>query len=350
MSASERVSTSENAIVLHIGVHKTGSTALQTALARARPELRSNGVLYPGSDIAHHSAAWAATGFSIGFGDEATTVRPRNWSRLVRQVGRHKGRVMISSEFFGRMKLKAVRRVVDALGPDRVHVVFAVRPLADLLPSSWQQYLKTGFTVGYEDWLHDVLDNRKPTTTKGFWRRADFGALVTRWRRVLPPERITAVMLDPQNHDLIYRATEGLLGLPDGLLDPYRGGAANRSMTAAEAELIRTVNLTIRDRMGWRDYSERIRHGAIRAMVEDRHPDATEPPIGTPQWALAKARKRQRRDYRRLTRSGINLVGDPDTLLRRRTGAPVVIPESVPLSAAALGIAVAAGMPRQPRD
>lgn len=344
------MSTSADAIVLHIGVHKTGSTALQTALARARPELLSHGVLYPGTDLAHHSAAWAVTGFSIGFGDEATTVRPRNWNRLVRQARRHRGRVMISSEFFGRMKLKAVRRVVAALGPERVHVVFAVRPLADLLPSSWQQYLKTGFTVAYEDWLHDVLDNRKPTTTKGFWRRADFRALVSRWGAVVPPERITAVILDPTDHGLIYRATEGLLGLPDNLLDPYRGGAANRSLTAAEAELVRTVNLTVRDRMGWSDYSEHIRHGAIRAMVEDRRPDPTEPPIATPHWALAKARRRQRRDYRRLTRSGITLVGDPRVLLRRRTGAEVVTPTSVPVSAAALGIAVAAGMPRRPRD
>lgn len=336
--------TPDNAIILHIGVHKTGSTALQSALAAARPQLREAGILYPGTDDAHHAAAWAVTGFTLGFGEEATSVRPRNWSRLVRQARKHPGRVVISSEFFGRMRPKAVQRVVAELGADRVHVVFAVRRLGDLLPSSWQQYLKTGFTVTYRDWLKDVLGKGAPTTTKGFWSRADFAALVQRWSKVVPPDRITAVILDPSDRDLIFRTTEDLLALPSGWLDNYRAGTkANRSMTAPEAEAVRRLNEIVQERIGWNDYAQRIRHGAIRTIVEHRVPPADEPRIATPKWALAKALRRQRRDHRRITRSGIEVVGNLDYLLTRPRAATIVTVDSIPVDIAALGIASAAG-------
>jgi hypothetical protein len=48
-----------DAIALHIGIHKTGTTALQAALADARPELAAHGVLYPGRKTAQHGAAMA---------------------------------------------------------------------------------------------------------------------------------------------------------------------------------------------------------------------------------------------------------------------------------------------------
>ena len=34
-------------LILHCGLHKTGTSTLQFALARARPALAANGVLYP---------------------------------------------------------------------------------------------------------------------------------------------------------------------------------------------------------------------------------------------------------------------------------------------------------------
>ncbi len=323
--------TADDAIVLHIGVHKTGSTALQAALAGARPQLRARGVLYPGRDEAHHAAAWAVTGFRMGFGDEATTVRARNWPALVRQAQEHPGRVMISSEFFGRMRPAALSSVVAELGPSRVHVLFGVRRLGDLLPSTWQQYLKTGLTVPYRDWLTDVLSPGRPATTKGFWRRADFAALVRRWSAVVPPERITAVVLDPGHRGLLYRTTEQMLDLPPEFLEPYRAASReNRSMTAPEAEAVRRINSAVADSMGWKEYEARIRHGLIADMVATRVPPPTEQRLTTPKWALEKALRRQRRDHRVLTSSGITVNGDADYLLTRPHAAGIVPVETIP--------------------
>ncbi len=46
-------------LLLHIGPHKTGTTALQAAFAEARPRLETFGVSYPGQHAAPHGAAMA---------------------------------------------------------------------------------------------------------------------------------------------------------------------------------------------------------------------------------------------------------------------------------------------------
>lgn len=325
------MSASDNPVVLHIGVHKTGSTALQSTLAAARPQLRALGILYPGRDEAHHAAAWAVTGFSMGFGDEATTVKARNWPNLVRQAQAHQGPVMISSEFFGRMRAGAVAKVVAELGAQRLQVMFGVRRLADLLPSSWQQYLKSGLTVSYKDWLRDVLTNNPPTTTKGFWHRADFAALVRRWSAVLPPGQMTAVVLSPEHRGLLYRTTEQMLELPPDFLEPYRTSSReNRSMTAPEAEAVRRINVAVRDTMGWQEYATKVRHGLIRDIVATRVPPPDEPRLTTPKWALEKALRRQTRDHRALTTSGIVVRGDTEYLLTRPRAAGIVPVTEIP--------------------
>ena len=49
----------EDAILVHIGPHKTGTTAMQYAFFTAREELLQHGVLYPGSKKSHHDPATA---------------------------------------------------------------------------------------------------------------------------------------------------------------------------------------------------------------------------------------------------------------------------------------------------
>lgn len=331
-------------VLLHVGVHKTGSTALQAALASARPELQRLGVIYPGSANAHHSAAWAVTDRSFGFGEEAQPPDPRQWRRLCRRIRRHRGRAIVSSEFFGRMGPQHIRTVVAGLGGDRVHVLIAVRPLAELLPSSWQQYLKGGMTVGYGEWLSAILGPGRSQHTPAFWRRANFAKIIRRWSSVVPPDRITAVVLDPADRQLVDRTVAELVDIPvEVITRNYEGAPSNRSLTAPEAELLRQINLQAASSMGWQAYSGNIRHGAIRTIVETRQPPPDEPRINTPQWALDEALKRQRKDLRRLRRSGVDLRGPYLRLRESSTGADPVEIHELPVDLAALAVASAAG-------
>ena len=76
-------------ILLHIGAHKAGTTALQYSLAHARPRLVAQGVSYPGTTEAHHRAAAAAARRVRGFGADRGVMDPKEWTAVAGTQLRH---------------------------------------------------------------------------------------------------------------------------------------------------------------------------------------------------------------------------------------------------------------------
>ncbi len=257
---------------------------------------------------------------------------------------RHSGKAVVSSEFFGRLGPRGIARTVDGLGGARVHVLIGVRPLIEILPSSWQQYLKSGLSTDYEDWLrHPLLpSNGDDTSRSRFWARGNFAQILRRWSSVMPAENITAVVLNPQDRDLMGRTVEGLVGLTDGVITRQSAAVvSNRSMTACEAEFLRQINLRLAQSIDSRIYTDSIRNGVVRTIVENRQPPTDEPRITTPQWAVEIALKRQLKDLRRLRRSGVDLRGSWQRLREPSVGSEPVTVTDVPVDLAALGVAIA---------
>ena len=92
---------SPDGVLLHVGVHKTGTTAIQAALADARSDLLERGIRYPGKLQAQHRAALALLGRPWGWNSRGGSVMDRrHFDALVRRSSKHDGRVVISSEFF----------------------------------------------------------------------------------------------------------------------------------------------------------------------------------------------------------------------------------------------------------
>jgi hypothetical protein len=307
----------EGAVLLHVGFHKTGTTALQSAFASARPRLLESGVLYPGERQAHHRAAMAVTERTWGWSKKGgRRHQPKDWERLVRETAEHSDRVVISSEGLSLAKDHVIDRMVDELGRDRLHVVGTLRPFSRLLSSSWQQYLKYGLAMPYVEWLENVFANPpKCPPSPNFWRRNDHLGAFTRWAERLGPERVSLVVLDERDRDYLFRTFETLVGLPEGLLVPDpEVGASNRSMSAAEAEMLRMVNARGGKDLDWSLYEAGVRRGAIMRMVEARRPGPDEPGIVTPQWAVRAAQDFGRRTAEGITELGIRVFGDLDSL------------------------------------
>jgi hypothetical protein len=224
--------------------------------------------------------------------------------------------VVISSEGFALADDEALDRIVDRLGADRLHAVFTLRPMARLLASSWQQYLKYGLAMRYENWLKNVFAAPPECPpTPNFWRRNDHAGIMARWAARLGPDRVSLVVLDEGDRDYLFRTFEGMLALPSGLLVPDPElSASNRSMTAAEAEMLRQVNAGGAKRWDWPQYEKLVRRGAILRMVESRTPEPDEEPLGTPQWAIRAAQDVGARTAEQVAALGITVHGDLTSL------------------------------------
>jgi hypothetical protein len=88
---------------------------------------------------------------------------------------------------------------------------------------------------------------------------------------------------------MLLRTFELLLGLPNGFL-VLEDGVTNRSLTLAEAEVVRLLNKEFK-RQKWPDssYARFMRYGAIEQMKAARQPSSGEAKIVTPDWALERA-------------------------------------------------------------
>jgi len=332
-------------VLLHVGVHKTGTTAVQVALADARDELVTHGVRYPGNDTFQHRAIFAGTGTVYGWQESGTREVPkRHWEELVAQAA-YEGRTVISSEFLDDVDVDTARRIVDDLGgPARVRVVITLRSIGAILPSAWQQRLKAGLATGYPQFLKLVFAPQRTRKADRFWYRHDQVAQVQRWADIVGPQRTYAVVIPDGDRRAIFTAFEALLALPDGLLAERRISVQNRSMTAAEAEFVRRLNKEVTGELTWGQYTRTVRKGLVLNMVEKRRPEPGEPRIETPEWAADAAAEHGRRFAEGIAGLGVQVVGDLDELARRPRAGRAQKPEALTMDAA---VAAAAGLVRR---
>lgn len=337
--------------MLHIGPHKTGTTTLQGAFHRARGELAAHGVVYAGKGRQPAHAASAIAG-----GVPVNSLEPpslAHWKELCEEVSAAGSqRVVISSERFSNADEQTAQTVVEGLGGSRVHIVVTLRPLSKIVPSQWQEYVKTGARYTYDKWLDGMFRTPpydKPTPT--FWRRHRHDALVKRWGQVVGWDKVTVVVVDDANPLLQLRAFEQLIGLPDGVLVP-EDGVANRSLTLGEVEMLRCVNQELGER-SWLSEPDRrmIREGVIRSMQETHLPSPEEPRITTPDWAEAAVAEVSEEIVSNLAELGVRIVGDLSVLTRKssRPSAPPIATPVLPASVAADAVlgAISAKLPRK---
>lgn len=311
---------SPDGVLLHVGVHKTGTTAIQAALADARPDLIGHKIRYPGKLQAQHRAALALLGRPWGWNSRGGSVMDRrHFDALVRRSSKHDGRVVISSEFFCEAPQEKARETIEALGgSDKVTVVVTLRNLGKLLPSSWQQYLKYGLTTAYEKWLEDVFAS--PGSSKispTFWRRHDHGEVLTRWAAAVGAQNVNVLVLEDVDRSAQFRAFAQMLDIPEEVLVSRMDLTSNRSMTAAEAELLVRLNKRVKKQMQWTDYVRLVRRGVALRMVEGREPEPGEPKLRTPEWALDAAAEQGAKSVATIRDLGVRVYGDLDSLATR---------------------------------
>jgi hypothetical protein len=309
-------------VLLHAGLPKTGTTAVQTTFARARATLAKHGVLYPGTERSHRLELYAFGERTMHFHHrevEVVTDEHRvAWHTLREQIRNHVGsqRIVISHESASKFGQEQKVRFVAELGRP-VHVVMTVRNPGDALPSSYQQRVKAGRTATFLEWLTDLLPET-PAAGDAPAAALDYARDAIGWAGVVGSENVTVIALDPNDRGVVPRAFERLLNLPVGMLEPSElsGRDSNRSMTLAEAALVRDANVRMADqqKFGWKFYKRFMLDGPLAELLTQREPGPAEPRLSPPQWAADRARSIAVDCNERLNAAGIRIVGDAGTL------------------------------------
>jgi hypothetical protein len=308
---------SEKRLIIHPGFHKSGTTALQEAFALNRPLLRENGIFYPpiGSK-AHHRVAWALTQRPWGWNRRGGERTPEKyWDRMASRInGAKEETVILSSEFFSEIDGERIRKIRSEIKGRDIQILFTLRPLAKLLPSSYQQYLKYGITIEYEDWLHAILD--KPGESKvspTFWKRHSHGKVVARWVDIFGKSNVTLLIVNEAQPTFLFDEINKFLNLPTGTLNAAPSGS-NRSLTMEEISLLLELNRQFPKERVWDEYEVFVRAGYIRHLTDHVPPAADKARLLTPQWAVDKANELGKVIQKELLGTGVKIIGDVDSL------------------------------------
>ncbi len=337
--------------LLHIGPHKTGTTTVQAAFHQNREQLISLGVHYAGQR-AHPMTAAIGASTNRRLPSNSAKAGREAWENLLSEIRSNDGRaVVLSSEFFCEANAQRAEAIVEDLGADRVHVVITLRPLVNIVGSQWQQYIQNRAVMSYADWLEGVLLDESSRMTPTFWQRHRHDRLVQRWADIVGPNNLTVIILDEHDHGMLLRSFERLLGLEADTL-VVENVAANRSLTLAEVELLRTFNRHyLAEGLSFADYTELIRFGAARHLQE-RRPAPGEAALATPAWAVDRALEIGAEMAQAIEESGVNLIGStsalaaPTRLPRAGVNPPVDCVSSAVAASFLAGVAIELGTVR----
>lgn len=334
--------------LIHIGPHKTGSTVLQAAMHERRDALAAAGVAYAGRGARARKAGWALGLRRLNRDTRGNGME--HWQALVADVeNAGDRRVCISNEAFGSAEPDQIRTIVTDLGGAAPHVVAVARGLSGYLPSQWQERVKAGLAMPYDEWLQEVLadpdrdvclDPHAPEFSReryNVWYAHDTGALVRRWTQIVGADNFTLIISDDADRGLLPRTFETMLGLPADTLTPPPT-RSNTSLPWEQVELIRAVNQALVD-AGLDDSTRRdlVARGAVPALTSLERTASSHAP--QPEWASPLLATWGQRRVEGLRESGIRIVGEVERLCANAPAHEAPAPDRVELQAAAAAIA-----------
>ena len=309
-------------IILHVGPSKTATTTIQRALVQASLNLEPAGVRV-------YTERWWLIRKLVQ--EQAGFVNTSNvdyWSRLLDPlVESGPSRVIFSNELLSWFDERSIGKIVNALGPSRVRVVIGVRPLAEIIPSYWQEYLKSGLTVDYEQFHQSVLGSQHVShaakqLTDQFWVEEHLGNLADRWIAHLGKDRVTGFVVDVRQPALTVERAAQALSI-QGLISSSDQREENRSLGVRACATMIECNRRF-NRRGLSPRVQKLLQITLSDHLRANHPDDMKLP-SLEEYAATIAIKQREIDAQ-LNASGIVIIGRGDPV--GRAVAPPPIPAS----------------------
>jgi hypothetical protein len=184
--------------VMHIGTHKTGTTSLQSMIARNETYFADQGLFYPTVGRAgdgHHNLAWELNG------DERYDPSFGSFDDLLNELRQAKPRaVLISSEDFEYLHLRPeslrnFRRRLSRLGY-KTHVIVVLRQPPDYLESLYFELQKYGLEEEFDGFRGRALAEGG-IAFRGWDFRLNYNQLVPRFAAVFGRRAMSVLRYDP---------------------------------------------------------------------------------------------------------------------------------------------------------
>ncbi|GAB3099267.1 hypothetical protein [Lysobacter terrae] len=155
--------TKKRPLYVHVGLHKTGTTSIQWALTKSRPQLRELGVCYPESgrlsvrEVAHHELAWSFVSrpemipsFNGAVATFTESRRNEIWREVKSEIAAEGVRAaVVSSEEFDIFNREEILRFGEVFADWDVVPIIFLRSHLDLVESGYRTaVLYSDFTGG----------------------------------------------------------------------------------------------------------------------------------------------------------------------------------------------------------
>lgn len=229
-------------LILHIGSHKTGTSALQSAFAINAARLAERNIFYPGGDAdARHGKITSGNGLRLAsFLNRRLPFRFHHENSL-RVFGRAAAKadgknILYSSEFLEALEAERLKELLsgDAFHAYRGRIIYFVRSIAGHAISSYSQAVKREqVTASFSDYLRSHYRN-------------PFRNTIEQAEAAVGPDNVLVLNYDAVRQNLLPTFLRTALKIdPSGFESPP---TINRSLTAAEIDVMRAVNAQVGDR------------------------------------------------------------------------------------------------------
>lgn len=132
-------------LLLHVGPHKTGSTAIQIGLEKQAAEIASFDWTFMRFESMQGGAHRLADLLSADRLEEAAP--------YMDQLKDATGKTVVSSENFSRLKEAQAQAFLEAIGFDEVRVVYYLRNPLNRLKSAWRERVKHGYRYTFVEFI-----------------------------------------------------------------------------------------------------------------------------------------------------------------------------------------------------
>jgi hypothetical protein len=342
-------------VFLHVGCRKTGTSHLQFGLQRAPRRVLKAGVEQPLGDRGGIMRGLLRPLQAVAQGEVAyAEAAVAQLAERIRSSGHR--RHLITLEALAELPAEATSVLVGGLSEFDTRLIITARSWAHTIPSEWQQRVKTRYTGDYLEYAEAIRDpdGRGPelaAEAATFRRRQDIADVTRRWRAADPDLPVSVILVPPLGAEgvTLVDAFCQLIGIrPRALAEPTR--ITNESLSHADAELLRRVNIALGDRLPDTrgDYRGNVRRWIVadsmmtRPRIKIRLPRDLEP------WC----EKESARQLAELEELGAEIIGERQHYVSPRLSGDdfVPAPPEVIVASAAAVIADLAASRKTERD